>query len=1670
MKKKLKFTIVVIVLIIGSFGVMWGVTDYYFELPNRVSQQETIVLGQNRWVPGSTAALRVVTRDRKDATPLANAEIRVSLKPDNGSETIMVYSGVTDNRGGSDVVFNVPTDIGIDHTLVVQTTSELGSDTIEQPISIDRDYKILLTTDKPIYQPGQEIHMRALALSTFDLVPNRGKEIEFIITDGKGNKVYRKSFETSDWGVVAADFRLASEVNTGTYKILASLGNTISEKTITVENYILPKFKISFDTDKDFYLPGETVSGSLISDYFFGKPVAGGEVVIDGYLFDVERIVIVNLHGQTDEDGIYQFEFELPDFIAATELENGLGRFYMQAFVTDLTSHTETANLSLNVSMDTLMIDAIPEGGLFKPGVENILYVFTSYPDGSPAETHLELEFYNTGEIIHLETGVFGLAQVAYTPNEPWQDFSIVAKDKQGNTSTREFNIDGVWEEETVLLRPGKPFYTVGETMNLGILTSSSSGTVYLDIVREGQTISTKAVDIVGEIAHLAVDLSPDMYGTLELHAYKILSSGHTTRDTRLVVVDNANDLSLTIAAQYPFESDLELSDNPYYLPGETASVDISIQDQVGTGVPAAIGLAVVDESVFSLAEQDPGFAKLYFLLEGELLKPKYDLHGFSLPDLVRGIPESDDELLGAIENAAQASLAEVSSQRSSFTLDANSHDETLILVRERQNEFFTIFSLGLFFVCIIISLIYIVLAIFALHQKRVLGRSILTSILVFVLPILLISLWPHPWAKSFNDKLILMLDWLAWNGDYLVLTSLILGLVGVIASIIVAFRRKDSLLGWKLGLIPVTFGILIFVILALSEINSSPAPSFFIIGIIGLMMIPMAFLFRSFGYFWLKDIFSGIAVFPVAFIFFVGFFGLNFSRAWGIPFAAQNNFNVMKVGEIEELRGLQMALPIDGSAVADEFLMEVEVDTGSDDGSVMSGTEPPRIRQFFPETMLWLPEMTTDATGKLNLEFPVADSITNWRMTALASSQDGRLGSSTAPLRVFQDFFVDIDLPLSLTEGDEVSVPVGIFNYLEAPQIVRLELQPEEWFDLLGDSQIEIEIGAEDITVVYFRIRATKFGRQPFRVTAWGSKMSDAIQKDVQVYPDGKQIYFTNSDRFKDPQDGSLVEVREVIPIPEDAIPGTQKVAVKIYPGMVSQVVEGLDTILRMPYGCFEQTSSTTYPNVLVLDYLKFTDQVAPELQFKAEEYINLGYQRLTTFEVAGSGGFSLFGDSPPDRMLTAYGLQEFSDMSRVWNVDPALVNRAAEWLFIQQDSNGSWENDRGLVHESTWSNLGDDRLPITAYIVWSLADAGFGDDVRTQNGLSYIKEFNPGSDDPYVVALTANAMVAFDINNGAQITDETLAVLDRLDSLAIKDGNSVVWQSEVATFMGSEGQASSIETTALAALAFLRANRSLETANAAITTLIQNKDSFGTWYSTQSTVLVLKALIQSVKAGSDTINAKITIRLNDGQTRFVNINSENYDVVQLLTFDDINLGRDNIVDISVEGEGNLMYQVTGSYYLPWENLDKYPQLVGGSQLMSIDLAYDRTELTVDDTVGVNVIVDLSEGQAESALIDLGVPPGFSVETQDLAAIVAYFDDIPVDYAFPTIERFELTGRQILIYVSNLTSGNPLEFSYRLRAKFPLIAQTPSSSAYDYYNPEVNAEVAPQLLTVGGE
>ena len=407
------------------------------------------------------------------------------------------------------------------------------------------------------------------------------------------------------------------------------------------------------------------------------------------------------------------------------------------------------------------------------------------------------------------------------------------------------------------------------------------------------------------------------------------------------------------------------------------------------------------------------------------------------------------------------------------------------------------------------------------------------------------------------------------------------------------------------------------------------------------------------------------------------------------------------------------------------------------------NSAEAGRIRQNFPETLLWRPELITDDQGRASLDIELADSITTWRLTAGAVSTQGQLGAAQAAIRVFQPFFVDLDLPVCLTRGDEVSVPVVISNYLARPQTVTLALQDAPWFERLESAEKSIELKPGEVRASHYRIRARSVGRHTLQVNARGSEgnVTDAVRRSIEVAPGGRRIEQVTSGTLQNPVDINLS-------VPDQAIPGSVQAIVKIYPSSFSQVVEGLDAIFQRPYGCFEQTSSTTYPNVLALDYLRRTGKSVPPVEAKARQYIHLGYQRLLSFEIAG-GGFDWFGRPPANRTLTAYGLMEFQDMARVHDVDSNLIERTRRWLLDQQRPDGSWEPERHQLHEDPTGRQGDAslaRLGTTAYIAWA-AFAGHQADVQAQTTLSYLRGHSPGSiNDPYVLALVANTLLALD------------------------------------------------------------------------------------------------------------------------------------------------------------------------------------------------------------------------------------------------------------------------------------------------------------------------------------
>src|SRR5438105_13979143 len=181
------------------------------------------------------------------------------------------------------------------------------------------------------------------------------------------------------------------------------------------------------------------------------------------------------------------------------------------------------------------------------------------------------------------------------------------------------------------------------------------------------------------------------------------------------------------------------------------------------------------------------------------------------------------------------------------------------------------------------------------------------------------------------------------------------------------------------------------------------------------------------------------------------------------------------------------------------------------------------------------------------------------------------------------------------------------------------------------------------------------------------------------------------------------------------------------------------------------EQTSSSAYPNILVVDYVKKARVAnAAPILMKAENFLNVGYQKLLTFERPG-GGFDWWGNGEPLVWLSAYGLQEFNDMAKVYPIDKGVITRTHAWLMKQMDKDGTWSKI-GMTHGESIERMGDPKLLLTSYVAWSLLDSGLKAP-ELKKSIEYIRTNAKNAENAYIVALAANALAAWDPKDDATL-----------------------------------------------------------------------------------------------------------------------------------------------------------------------------------------------------------------------------------------------------------------------------------------------------------------------------
>lgn len=749
----------------------------------------------------------------------------------------------------------------------------------------------------------------------------------------------------------------------------------------------------------------------------------------------------------------------------------------------------------------------------------------------------------------------------------------------------------------------------------------------------------------------------------------------------------------------------------------------------------------------------------------------------------------------------------------------------------------------------------------------------------------------------------------------------------------------------------------------------------------------------------------------------------------------AQSN---LSVGDIDALpKGTAFSSLLKKSKAADEK------------NSLQEENSTPRLREYFPETLVWNPELITDKKGRAEMKFKMADNITTWKLYTVASTKNGKIGIAEKEVQAFQPFFVDLEPPKFLTDGDEIFLPTQIRNYTDKKQKVDVSMTKSDWFDFLSSEkqQLEVASGESENAVFGFKANgAIKNGKQ--KVTAIAAKDSDAIEKPVTVKPNGQEIVKTESKLFSTDADFQ-------INFPANALAKTPSAELKIYPNLFSHVSESVEGLLQRPYGCGEQTISSTYPNLMILKFTKEDNK----LHQTAQSYLQKGYERLIGYQVS-SGGFSYWGGKEEaDIALTAYAIRFLNDADGVIEVDENVIEKAQNWLIAQQNADG------GFTKKYYYETSEDTRRTkmFTSYVARTLAMLKAKNKTISQTAenalqksLAYLKTRNAEIDEPYALALFGLA------SSDAGNIEDAKIIAEKLETMAMTENDSAYWNLETNTPFYGWGTPGRIETTALVLQLLIKTKdqrpKTEDLISRGTMFLLKNKDRYGVWYSTQTTINVLDAFLAalSVDKNSSSQQRTIQILLNGTEVKTFVVTPEMIAPLTLDLKDKLNASA-NIVEIKSAENSPLMAQIVQAHYIDWRDSESSNRNTNESRQIRLDYKCDNQTAAIMQEISCAVEAERVGFKGYGMLLaEIGIPPGADVSRESLQAA------LDNDWS---LSRYDILPDRIILYMWSKAGGT--KFNFKFRPRYGINAQTPASVVYDYYNDEARGIVAPLKFTV---
>ncbi|MEF9479199.1 hypothetical protein OWR28_16980 [Chryseobacterium sp. 1B4] len=323
--------------------------------------------------------------------------------------------------------------------------------------------------------------------------------------------------------------------------------------------------------------------------------------------------------------------------------------------------------------------------------------------------------------------------------------------------------------------------------------------------------------------------------------------------------------------------------------------------------------------------------------------------------------------------------------------------------------------------------------------------------------------------------------------------------------------------------------------------------------------------------------------------------------------------------------------------------------------------------RYDYRETLYWNPVVETDKNGKAKVEFYNSDANSTFRIMTEGIAASGLAGRDETAYAAQSLISIDAKIPQYLTRTDQMIIPVVLKNNSSETRKMTMDVIVPNYVKLMhSDSLITlkplesgrlfVKIQTDEIvdSHIQFSIRSGDFRETmilPFKVEEKG-------------FPHQFSIINNRTEDIK-------------INIPE-YINGSLFSSYYVFENAALQMFDNLEQLKKEPYGCFEQLSSTVYPNIFILDYLKSGNKINKATENLVIKNMKKGFQKMLSYKNK-DGGFGYFSSEESDVAVSAFALLEFTDLKKYVNPDAKLIQGLSSFILSKKTGNGLFEVRKG-------------------------------------------------------------------------------------------------------------------------------------------------------------------------------------------------------------------------------------------------------------------------------------------------------------------------------------------------------------------------------------------------------